>query len=741
MTLRLQRAGRLVAQHPRTVLCLWVLAAAFSAAASFQLPDLLVGGSGSLDRSPAQETAAKLQAQFDDPYADPLFVTIDAARLRVDEPQLDVLIHETAERLRKLASVRAVASCEELYDARSCAADPHRTVLLVGLTAADAASRERLVPVIRAALVPIRQALNRLDASTRLSVTGRAAISFDMNAWNAREGSRAETRALPVTLIILAMVFGSVVAAGLPLLTGLATTSLALGAAFLIAQHWPVSNLIENVITMVGLALGIDYSLLFLSYYRARSPGERPADAIALTFTDCGATILASGLAVSVGMLGLLLTPLLETRGMGIGGAIVAALSVLAALTLLPATLVLLGSRIERLRVPRLFLRSRPTRPVWSTLAAHVMAHPVRVLLLSSACVGGLALPAVWAHSGFTNAPGFLPTDMESSIGADVLKRMGNANAALSIDILLRATDGAAILAPSHLPALLDYGRRLASDVRVAAVVSPLSATTDRDARTPDPERALRDRSASDGLVSRDGSSALLRLTPAGKLSLPQVQGLARELGRTEMQPAGPFAISVGGTPAYYNDFDDQVWACLPNVIGFVIGAMLLTLFVVFRSYLLPLKAVAMNLLTVSAGYGSVVAVFQFGWLGSLFGPTFPSIPLTVPLMVFCFSFGISMDYEVFLLASIRREYRLSGDHSRATVQALAATGPVISGAALVMAVVFGAFAGADIALLQMIGLGLAVSVIVDATLVRLLLVPALMAIAGRWNWYPGIRY
>ena len=203
----------------------------------------------------------------------------------------------------------------------------------------------------------------------------------------------------------------------------------------------------------------------------------------------------------------------------------------------------------------------------------------------------------------------------------------------------------------------------------------------------------------------------------------------------------GPFVVRAGGTPAFYNDFDDQVRASLPAVAGFVIAAMLITLFAAFRSYLLPLKAVAMNLLTVAAGYGAVVAVFQFGWFGALFGleRPFPCIPLTVPLMVFCFSFGISMDYEVFLLSAIKREYRRSGNCAQATIEALISTGPVITGAALIMAVVFGAFAGADVAMLQMIGLGLAVSVLVDATLVRLALVPALMVIAGRWNWYPGV--
>jgi len=198
----------------------------------------------------------------------------------------------------------------------------------------------------------------------------------------------------------------------------------------------------------------------------------------------------------------------------------------------------------------------------------------------------------------------------------------------------------------------------------------------------------------------------------------------------------------IGGTPAEHNDFNDYMFKSLPRIFGFVVGATLLLLFAAFRSYLLPIKAVITNLFAVAAGIGAVVAVFQFGWLNGLVGleKPFTAIPLEVPMMVFCLSFGLSMDYELFLLFRIQREYLLDGNNDRATVAGLAAVAPVITGAGLIMAVVFGAFVGADLPVLKMMGVGLSVSVLIDATVIRAFVVPAVMALAGRWNWYPGRR-
>ena len=210
----------------------------------------------------------------------------------------------------------------------------------------------------------------------------------------------------------------------------------------------------------------------------------------------------------------------------------------------------------------------------------------------------------------------------------------------------------------------------------------------------------------------------------------------------TFAEEAPRVAVLVTGGAAAYDDFNDSMLRSLPRIFGFVVAATLFMLFAAFRSFLLPVKAVLMNLLAVAAGIGAVVAIFQLGWLGSVVGLEHPvsSIPLEIPLMVFCMSFGLSMDYELFLLFRIQQEFNRHGDNNRATVEGLATVAPVITGAGLIMVVVFGAFAGAALPVLKMIGVGLCVAVLVDATLVRALIVPSVMALAGRWNWYPGRR-
>ena len=219
---------------------------------------------------------------------------------------------------------------------------------------------------------------------------------------------------------------------------------------------------------------------------------------------------------------------------------------------------------------------------------------------------------------------------------------------------------------------------------------------------------------------------------------MKQIEQLARDL--KTISPAGPFKVEIGGDPAEHNDFDQSMYRSLPKIFSFVVGATLIMLFFAFRSYLLPIEAVIMNLLAVTAGIGAVVAVFQLGWFNGLVGleRPFSAIPLEVPMMVFCLSFGLSMDYELFLLFRIKREYAIDQNNNRATVAGLVAVAPVITGAGLIMAAVFGAFVGAQLPVLKMMGVGLCVAVLIDATVIRTFVVPAAMTLGGRFNWYPG---
>jgi RND superfamily putative drug exporter len=329
-------------------------------------------------------------------------------------------------------------------------------------------------------------------------------------------------------------------------------------------------------------------------------------------------------------------------------------------------------------------------------------------------------------------------------VGADILAKIHDDNSSLTTYAIVRATDGQPVLDATHIKPLVEYAERLSRDPRIAAVASPFTlqpglGVNEYAAFYRDPTETLRAHpQIAELYLSNDRNAVLFQITPVSTLRVKQIERLARDL--KSVSPEGPFKVEIGGDPAEHNDFDRSMYRSLPKIFSFVVGATLIMLFFAFRSYLLPVEAVIMNLLAVTAGIGAVVAVFQLGWFNGLVGleRPFSAIPLEVPMMVFCLSFGLSMDYELFLLFRIKREYAIDQNNNRATVAGLVAVAPVITGAGLIMAAVFGAFVGAQLPVLKMMGVGLCVAVLIDATLIRTFLVPAAMTLGGRFNWYPG---
>jgi putative drug exporter of the RND superfamily len=746
MSEALRRLGYAVVRHPWQVLAIWGVVILFGAWGEHRLGQVTLGVEAGVPDSPSRRAGEALHRDFNNPFIDPLVVAVSAPHLRIDEPPYLTWLEETRRALAALPSVRRVASYADSHDARLRSVDGHVTALLVGPASETNGARQQTVVAVRAALAARAAALVQLDPAARLAVTGTPAADLDVNTWSASGGARAEKRALPLTLGILLLAFGTFVAASLPLLTGLATTTVSLGIAYALASLMPVSNLLGNVVTMIGLAIGIDYSLLMATHYREHARHMGVADSVVTAVTFGGRTIAWSGLTVIIGLLGLLFSPLLETRSVGLGGALVVCVSVLAALTLLPAALALLGPRIDWLPVmPRRGGRPR-LLAFWRVLGGWVVRHPVVTLLLAGSCLLAVAAPALRINTGSSDERWFLPPGMESRTGADLLAEVGGGKAEQTIYVIVRSSDAQPILAAPHLPALVGYAEQLARDPRVGTVISPVSleqglTLADYQDLYADTQQAFKDYpEIAEFFLSRDRQAALFQITPAAHASAEDIGQLSREL--QEHAPAGPFTVMVAGLAAEHNDFHDYMFRSLPHIFGFVVGATLLLVFAAFRSFLLPVTAVLTNLLAVAAGIGAVVAVFQFGWLNTLVGLEHPvtAIPGEIPLMVFCLSFGLSMDYELFLLFRVQREYLRDCDTRGATVEGLAAVAPVITGAGLIMVVVFGAFIGAELPVLKMTGVGLCVAVLVDATVVRALIVPATIALAGRWNWYPGAR-
>ena len=473
-----QRLGFWVAHRPRTVVVVWVLAVALGAWGAHRLPQAALGGLNGIPGSASKAARDALRNDFDNPFLDPLVVAVSAPQLSVDgDPYLGWL-RRTQLRLAGMPDVRRVRSFADARAPQLRSADGHTSMLIVGLASHEIVAREGAVTSVRQALAPLRAELQRLDPAARVAVTGGPAVAVDINTWSAAGGDRAEKRALPLTLAILVVAFGTVVAAGLPFLMGLTTTTVALGMAYVLALLVPVSNLLSNVVTMIGLAIGIDYSLLMVTHYREHAHESDIGHRRCRTPSrDRGRTVAWSGLTVMIGLLGLLCEP--DSRDplrryrrragrmrVGAGGADLAAGRAGAA-----RAAISIASRSSSNA-----LQPAQHRRLWYRLGARIVRHPLPVLMPRQSsrcwcwrcrcCMPTAASPtsrgswrAAWSPaSAWTCWP---------AVRSD--------NASLSVYAIVHATDGLPALAPKHLPALIDYAKRLRTDPRIAEVASPVT--------------------------------------------------------------------------------------------------------------------------------------------------------------------------------------------------------------------------------------------------------------------------
>lgn len=614
------------------------------------------------------------------------------------------------------------------------------TFLVVGLDPGGGRPDQRL-PALRAATARLAPRLRARHPRAALRWTGETAINFDLWRTSTDEARSAERRALPLTLALLLLGFGSAVAALLPVLTGMLAAALALGAAAIVGARWPLSILIVNVVSMLGLALGIDYALLTVSRFReARAGGAAPGVAAVTAARYAGGTVALSGAAVAIGFAALLLVPLNEVRSAALGGLLVVAVAVLLAATLLPGLLAGLGSRLEAGRFLRVREEAGPER--WRAWARRVAAHPWRVLAVAGAPVLLLAAQAARLNPRVPSGA-WLPPGMESAEALRDLEGMRRAGVVESMRVVLELPGETSAVSVEGWEATRRLAAALGRDPRVARVQSLRAIAGEGEGELA--RAALLPSFAKRAFLSEEGDAALLEVVPREGLSGPGLAGLVRELRQADVAALTGLEgtrVLVGGLPAFNVDYEDAVAGRARLVVALVVTTTLLALFAAFRSLLVPLKAVALNLLAVAGAFGALVLVFQDGWgvrwLG-LPGPLDGVFPI-VPVLVFGAVFGLSMDYEVFLVARVAEARRSGLDEGEALAEGLARTGGVITSAAAIMIAVFAAFTLGRFVLVKMLGFTLAVAVLLEATVIRIAIGPALLRLAGRRNWWPGER-
>ncbi len=629
-------------------------------------------------------------------------VLVRSEKLTTSDPAFRSFVSELRSDLEETGATRAVGDPFEDASGQAIAKDNHAVAMTVQM--GDGAE-EGITDVLD--VVAEASPSSAFDVAT----TGTYTLDRDVNALSESDLKNGELQfGLPAALIVLLLVFGAVVAASIPMSIAIVSIIVAVAASAVVGQVTPLSFFIVNMITAMGLALGIDYSLFVLSRYREqRARGQEKIEAIVATGGTASKAVLFSGGSFVVALLGLLLVPDTILRSLALGAIIVGLVTMVAALTLLPALLSVLGDRVNALRLP-FFGREQPAEsPFWTRAVSSVVRHPKVALAAGVLVLLAMAAPVLDLRTG-TAGVSSLPDSAEAKAGYLAVEESFPRNA---------GSDPAEVVVAGDIAS---------SEVSAAMESFQGSLAGNDDYGTPQVS------------VADNGELAVISVPLLGDPDHTAARAAVEEL-RTDLVPAafdGTGAeVLVGGTTAGNVDYSEMIDSWLPVVLAFVLGLSLLLLTVVFRSVVLAATAVVLNLLSVAAAYGLLVLVFQHGWGAGLMGlQQVERVEAWVPIFLFSVLFALSMDYHVFLLTRIKERYAATGDTVDAVVHGIATTGRIITGAALIIVVVFAGFAAGELVMFQQMGFGVGVALLVDATLIRMVVVPAVMTLLGRWNWY-----
>ena len=704
MKLSTQTITTASARHPWRTIGAWIVAFALAIAAVGVLLGDSLTTEGAPTNNPQSERAIDAIARAFP--RDPASLTTDVVVIRserytVDAPEFRAFVGG----LLAEAEAQALNPRSYLTEPSTAAISEDRKATLVSIAILDDGDTPEVIDALEAASE---------DPAFDVSIAGDRALDHDFNLLSQEDLEKGELQfGLPAALIILLLVFGAVVAGLIPLLMAIISIVVALGLTAILAQQFELSIFVVNMLTGMGLALGIDYSLFVVSRYREeRAKGLEKTDAIAASGGTANRAVVFSGTAFVVAMFGMLLVPNSIMRSLAVGAILVGIVSVAAATTLLPALLGLLGDRVNALRIPLVGKKSydteNPEGRFWGAIIRRVLRRPGLSFALSTAFLLILAAPVLGLKVG-TNGVTSLPDRFISKQGF----------LALESEFPGITTDPVEVVVSGG-----------ASDADVSGALAELQSRLGADERF------------GDGAVRRssDGETAVLSVAVVGDPSSDDTVAAVREL-REDVIPdvfsATSAEVLVAGTSSENVDYFDSVIDPAPFVIAFVLLLTFVLLTVVFRSVVVAATAVLLNLLSVAAAYGLLVTVFQYGIGADLLGfQQTDSIEAWVPLFLFSVLFGLSMDYQVFLLSRIRERYDETGDTTDAVTFGVASTARIITGAALIIVAVFAGFARGDLIMFQQMGFGVAVALLLDATVIRSVVLPSLMKLLGEWNWF-----
>ncbi len=733
------RLGRFAVRRRWFVIAAW--AAVLLAMGSFAggLQDRLTSGGFEVPGSPSLSVQHDLEHRFDGQHPYTALVVVHSDRTAVSDPAFQAEIRKLSTTVAAASGVGSVQSVISTGSPLFVSPDGHTTYLVAGLPDDQNAA-------LKAAGRIMDAAGRNVPDGYRIETGGGPAFFHRFDEVSRADLERAERVSFPLTLLVLILAFGTVVAAGLPILLGIFSLVVTLGALYFLSGVTDMSVYVTNTASIIGIGVGIDYSLFVVTRFREElRRGRTVADAVTRSVASSGRAVALSGATVIVALAGMFLVNIQAFRSMAIGSMSVVAVAVLGAITLLPAVLSVAGRWVDRLHLPFTGRHQVPDgQGFWHRWAVAIMRRPWTAVGVSLAVLLTLAIPFAAIRLG-QPGPSVLPKGEQPGTAAEVLAKEFGAGVTGPVEILVDTPGGPGRL--ENLRKIDALTTDLRADPDVVSVRSLTSAIPGAGLQTyagvyangmagVDPRLAP----VVAGLADWTRGAGEARITAITRVApeSPRAEDLIGRIRDTYVPDAGLAGHArVGGSTAFNLDLENEISHRLPVVVASVLALSFLLLMMAFRSLVLPLKAIVMNLLSVGAAYGLIVALFQWGWGQGLLGFTSNGhIEVFVPMFLFSILFGLSMDYEVFLMSRMREEYQRTGSNELAVAHGLEGTARTITSAAIVMVTVFVAFAASRVVPFKEMGVGLAAAVFVDATLVRTVLVPAAMKLMGRWNWW-----
>jgi putative drug exporter of the RND superfamily len=704
-----ENIGIFMYRFRKAILTFWLITAVVLSIFAFKLPAVLQGSGFETDGTYA-EVENILKKEFNVP-SNTMLLIFEKKTTEISDEQLKTSMHTSLEKLGIIEGLSIISTSFTTEEGIK-----NNTTYAAISFDESAEETVRNIEKVRNKLVD--------DKFIEIGLTGGPVIEEDMNMASQHDLKRAELIGLPIALIILLFAFGGLVAAVIPLFIGIISVISTMGILYFTSSFLNLSIFVLNVVPMIGLALGIDFALLFINRFREELKTKNIEEAVAVTVQTAGRSIIFSGLCVFLGLAGMLLINIDIFKTVAIGGMVVVILSVVTAITFLPSLLGIIGKNINKLMI----LKQNTSKiSAWHRFAKFVMKRPVLMALAAFVILVIGILPIKNMNVTIPEADA-LPESYESRTAFDTYKKAFMEENSTKVPIIVNTKTN--VLEKETLQKLESLTKELNQDPLVSKVeslfsFSHLNAETFWSLYT---NEASRQQVLSITETLTTENKALLTVY----LDADHMSNRAQDWVKKWNRKHKDFTLQVGGQAKFNQEIFDEIYSKIGYVLLLVLSSTYVILLLAFRSVLIPLKAILMNVMSLSATFGIVVWLFQGGHFG--IDPT--SIALMIPIFTFGIVFGLSMDYEVFLISRIHEIYQETKDNDKATIEGLTSTSKIISSAAAIMIVITGAFAFTGVVPVKQMGVAIALSIFIDATIVRMILVPSLMKLLGDWNWW-----